>query len=90
MAILTPVAASAANMQFHLDPKYQPQTVSYETKLPVGSVVVDPKNKFLYLVEDSKSARGSIGKESPHFNIYRSKLLILYQASEVKLEDEMS
>ena len=57
MAMLTPIAASAATKKFQLDPKYQPQTVPYDTKLPVGSVVVDPKNKFLYLIEDSTSAR---------------------------------
>ena len=58
MVMLTPGAASAAaNKQFQLDPKYQPQIVPYDTKLPAGSVVVDPKNKFLYLIEDSKSAR---------------------------------
>ena len=56
MAILTPFAASpAANTQFLLDPKYQPQIVPYDTKLPVGSLVVDPKNKFLYLIRTQQA-----------------------------------
>ena len=45
------------NKTFQLDPMFQPQSVPYETDLPAGSVVVDPRNKFLYLVESPFSAR---------------------------------
>ena len=33
------------------DPKYLRQTVFYPTRYPVGTIVVDPRKKFLYLVE---------------------------------------
>jgi lipoprotein-anchoring transpeptidase ErfK/SrfK len=49
--------AQTKKKKFVLDPKLQPQSVPYETDLPAGSVVVDPKNKFLYLIESPFSAR---------------------------------
>jgi lipoprotein-anchoring transpeptidase ErfK/SrfK len=42
---------------FQLDPIFLPQSIPYETELPTGSVVVDPKDKFLYLVESPSAAR---------------------------------
>ncbi len=42
---------------FELDPKFEPHSVPYDTDLPAGSVVVDPKNRFLYLIESPYSAR---------------------------------
>ncbi|MEL6437081.1 MAG: L,D-transpeptidase [Pseudomonadota bacterium] len=42
--------------------KYQRQTVSYETKHRVGSIIVDTPNRFLYLVEpNGKAIRYGIG-----------------------------
>lgn len=57
--VLAPASALAQTKQkkFVLDPVFQPQSVSYETDLPAGSVVVDPRNKFLYLIESPFSAR---------------------------------
>lgn len=43
--------------KFQLDPIFLPQSVEYETDLPIGSVVVDPKDKFLYFIESPFSAR---------------------------------
>ena len=41
---------------FTLDPKYAPQTVGITGYAP-GTIVVDPANRFLYLVETEVSAR---------------------------------
>lgn len=49
--------AQTKKKKFELDPKFQPHSVPYETDLFAGSVVVDPKNRFLYLIESPFSAR---------------------------------
>jgi len=42
---------------FKLDPKYEPQRVTYgEGVYPPGSVVIDPENRFLYFIEDTETA----------------------------------
>lgn len=42
---------------FKLDPKYEPQRVTYgEGAYPAGSIVVDPEGRFLYFIEDATSA----------------------------------
>jgi lipoprotein-anchoring transpeptidase ErfK/SrfK len=42
---------------FKLDPKYEPQRVTYgEGNYPTGSVVVDLESRFLYFIEDEASA----------------------------------
>jgi lipoprotein-anchoring transpeptidase ErfK/SrfK len=42
---------------FRLDPKYEPQLVTYGGgNYPAGSIVVDPENRFLYFMEDETSA----------------------------------
>ncbi len=58
-AVFAPGTALAQTKKksFQLDPKFQPQSVPYKTDLTAGSVVVDPKNKFLYLIESSSTAR---------------------------------
>jgi len=44
------------------DPKYLRQTVRYSTRHEKGTIVVDPKRKFLYLVQDGgKAIRYGIG-----------------------------
>ncbi|MFK7793138.1 MAG: L,D-transpeptidase [Devosiaceae bacterium] len=40
-----------------LNPIFLPQVVSYDTHHPVGTIIVDPHNKFLYLVEAGGQAR---------------------------------
>lgn len=40
-----------------LNPIYLPQVVSYQTHHPVGTIIVDPHNHFLYLVEPGGQAR---------------------------------
>lgn len=42
---------------FRLDPIYEPQLVDFPYDHPIGSVVVDPANRFLYLVETAGVAR---------------------------------
>jgi lipoprotein-anchoring transpeptidase ErfK/SrfK len=42
---------------FRLDPKYEPQRVTYgEGNYPAGSIVIDPEGRFLYFMEDETSA----------------------------------
>ncbi len=59
--LATPTAALAQkarpNKAFVLDPKYQPQLVDIHPSYTPGTVVVDPKNKYLYLVENVGVAR---------------------------------
>jgi lipoprotein-anchoring transpeptidase ErfK/SrfK len=51
-----------------MDPKYLPQTVSYDGKEGAGTIVVDTSNKFLYLVQDGgKAMRYGIGVGRPGF-----------------------
>jgi lipoprotein-anchoring transpeptidase ErfK/SrfK len=47
---------SRKTRKFKLDPEYIPQQVEF-TGHPPGTLVIDPANKFLYLVEDEQSAR---------------------------------
>lgn len=42
---------------FKLPRKYLPQRVTYRSKYRAGSIVVDPRNHFLYLIESSSRAR---------------------------------
>ncbi|QUS41298.1 L,D-transpeptidase [Tardiphaga alba] len=51
-----------------MDPKYLPQTVSYDGKEGPGTIVVDTGSKFLYLVQDGgKAMRYGIGVGRPGF-----------------------
>ncbi|TYC49405.1 L,D-transpeptidase [Rhodobacterales bacterium] len=46
----------------NFDPKYLRQTVFYPSRYPVGTIVVDPKNKFLYLIQPGgRAIRYGIG-----------------------------
>ena len=50
-------AAQKKAAPFRLDPKYEPQRVTYgEGNYPAGSIVIDPENRFLYFMEDETSA----------------------------------
>lgn len=45
-----------------IDPQFLRQVVDYPTKYPVGTIVVDVPNRFLYLVEkDGKAIRYGVG-----------------------------
>ena len=46
----------AAAHTFKLDPRFEPQKVPF-SGYSVGTIVVDPRARFLYLVESEKSAR---------------------------------
>lgn len=61
--------AAAAKRNYSLDPKYMPQDVSF-TGYKTGTIVIDPKQKFLYLVESATTARRygiAVGKEGLEF-----------------------
>lgn len=54
-----PVAAVPPSQ---LKPQYMRQTVDYPTRQPPGTVVVDPQNKYLYLVQQGgKALRYGVG-----------------------------
>ncbi|MGH6763798.1 MAG: L,D-transpeptidase [Phyllobacterium sp.] len=58
-----------AKKAYNLDAKYEAQTVAFSGYKP-GTIVIDPKNKFLYFVETSSSARRygiAVGKEGLEF-----------------------
>jgi lipoprotein-anchoring transpeptidase ErfK/SrfK len=51
-----------------VDPKFDKQTVEYQTDEKPGTIVIDTPNKFLYLVEsDGKAMRYGIGVGRPGF-----------------------
>ncbi len=58
-AVLTPKAALAksARKPFVINPQFQPQYVPYDSSFAPGTVVIDPRARFLYLVEDGSTAR---------------------------------
>lgn len=57
----SPLAAHAHHTakykNFKVDPKFEPQTVRYGFRYERGTIVVDPKNHFLYLIEGFGKAR---------------------------------
>ncbi len=56
MAIVPDVSFAHSRKKFKLDPKFAPQVVDW-SGYPGGTVVVDPQNRFLYLVETPTRAR---------------------------------
>ena len=56
LAFTPTVALAHSKKPFQLDPKYAPQLVDW-SGYAVGTVIVDPKNRFLYLVETPTKAR---------------------------------
>lgn len=48
---------SASKKEFELDPKYYPQTVSYQTSQAPGTIVIETGTRFLYLVGSGGFAR---------------------------------
>lgn len=45
-----------------IDPQYLKQQVDYQTEYRPGTIVVDPKNRFLYLIQDGgKALRYGVG-----------------------------
>jgi lipoprotein-anchoring transpeptidase ErfK/SrfK len=47
----------AFKANFKLDPRYKPQTVRYSRKYAPGTIVVEPRKHFLYLIEQRGQAR---------------------------------
>lgn len=61
-----PAVARAVAPSRQMDPIYLPQTVVYETRHPVGTIVIDTRQKFLYHVTGRGEARRygvGVGKE---------------------------
>lgn len=56
---LAPKAALARPKRkiFVLDPEYRPQYVFFDSSYRPGTVVIDPRGRFLYLIEDESIAR---------------------------------
>ena len=51
-----------------LDPKFEPQLVSYSTQKTPGTVIIDTNEKFLYLVlENGQARRYGVGVGKPGF-----------------------
>ncbi|MEM7067971.1 MAG: L,D-transpeptidase [Pseudomonadota bacterium] len=48
---------SSKYKNFKVDPKHVPQRVRYSRKFKRGTIVVDPHNRFLYLIEGGGKAR---------------------------------
>jgi lipoprotein-anchoring transpeptidase ErfK/SrfK len=49
--------AGKAQKEFVLDSEFMPQVVDFSSDYAIGSLVVDPPNRFLYLIEATKVAR---------------------------------
>lgn len=49
--------AAGARKKFVIDEKFMPQRVEFTADYPAGTIVVDPRNKFLYLLEGDGFAR---------------------------------
>ncbi|MGF9562759.1 L,D-transpeptidase [Neorhizobium sp. JUb45] len=55
-------------IQGKIEPQFLPQTVSYETQYPAGTIVIDTNNRFLYLVQAGGQAmRYGVGVGKPGF-----------------------
>lgn len=52
-----PVVAKADKAQFQLEARFEPQIVSYPSSKPVGTVIIDTNEKYLYLVMGNGQAR---------------------------------
>ncbi|MBS4020197.1 MAG: hypothetical protein KGZ68_18395, partial [Dechloromonas sp.] len=56
----TPLAfarAEAANKKFVLAEEYMPQLVDVDADVAIGTILIDPAKRFLYLVEATGVAR---------------------------------
>ncbi|MDP9835377.1 lipoprotein-anchoring transpeptidase ErfK/SrfK [Neorhizobium huautlense] len=59
---------NAPVIQGRIEPQFLPQSVSYETQYPAGTIVIDTNNRFLYLVEGNGQAmRYGVGVGKPGF-----------------------
>jgi lipoprotein-anchoring transpeptidase ErfK/SrfK len=58
-AALAPRAASAAKSKrkFVVQPEFRPQYVAFDSSYAPGTIVIDPRGRFLYLIEDGFTAR---------------------------------
>lgn len=70
--VRAPVQAAAMQrvpvIKGRIEPQFLPQMVSYETKHPAGTIVIDTNNRFLYLVmENGQAKRYGVGVGKPGF-----------------------
>lgn len=64
------VNISTGRKPYHIDPIYEPQTVSFPGYKP-GTIVIDPKEKFLYFVLTPLTARRygvAVGRDGMDFH----------------------
>jgi lipoprotein-anchoring transpeptidase ErfK/SrfK len=55
--------------QNRFDPRFEPTEVAYETKEPVGTIVIDTRTRFLYLVQpNGRALRYGVGVGRPGFS----------------------
>lgn len=57
LTAMSTTQAFAQKKRFILPRKFKPTRVNYRTDLKAGTIVVDPKNHFLYLIENRRKAR---------------------------------
>ncbi|MEP9370814.1 L,D-transpeptidase [Mesorhizobium sp. KR1-2] len=68
MAGIAPAPAKKAEPKRQLDPVYLPQEVAYDGPHKAGTIIIDTKQNFLYLVEDGGQARRyGVGTGKPGF-----------------------
>jgi lipoprotein-anchoring transpeptidase ErfK/SrfK len=62
---------SSKKKQFKVKPEFEPQLVEFERGYNRGTIIIDPKKKFLYLVESGGKARRyaiAVGREGLAFS----------------------
>lgn len=58
---LAPIVPAMAHKKFKLDPQYEPQSVKF-SGYAAGTIIVDPRNHFLYLqLRGSRARRYGVG-----------------------------
>ena len=62
------VAVKKSNPSRQMDPRFEPQIVSYSTAKKPGSIIIDTNDKFLYLVmRNGEARRYGVGVGKPGF-----------------------
>ena len=60
-----------AKKRFKVKNDFEPQTVNYQNQYRRGTIVIDPKKRYLYLIESSRTARRyaiAVGREGLAFS----------------------
>lgn len=65
------LGAKNARKRFKVKESFEPQTVNYSSQYRRGTIIIDPKARYLYLVESSRTARRyaiAVGREGLAFS----------------------